>query len=1018
MSAFNFGYGGVTRASSPRLPGSGALSTRATAALLALAATALLLALAGSARADSYSTATPLNTGKLTNAVAVNQASGDVYAASPCGPTQFGCLIEPGGLKRFISGGGEEECSGYPQRPYSVAVNPVNANNYLTEPISSSAPILHSFATACGADTGTTFPALGTNVPTNPFPEIGTDSSGNVYYPNPNTGTVRKFSESGTEDVTDFPIEGLTKPTSASVDSAGNVYVAEHYQATANEKQEVAFSGSPNAPSGGTFTLSFAGETTSPISYSTNETTLRNNVKNALLALPVVGANNAATRVPGVIVEFLNALGGADVSQIACDGSSLTGEGTPTCEVNPVAEAERTTGHVVKYDSEGNLVETFASGEISTASVDRSTGHVFVGFGLGGTAFPGKGSRVAEYNSSGEKIAGFGGGLFTSGVAPQLIVAHMAIDEGAGTVYAADGAASKVQVFEPQTTATSLLKVEKEGSGAGTVTSDIAGIDCGSECEHSYEANEVTLSATPDGSSEFVEWEGSDAEAAGCQFTGDECVVDTSAAKTIKAVFASSVPRALTINETGAGAGAVECEIDGGGLAACPTSVDDGSSVKVVAEANAGSELTELTGAGSAAGNCTIETATEGTCTFTITAGSEVTANFELEAGSHSLTINKAGTGNGSFECKVNAGSFGACAATYTDGDTIVIKAIPDSHSTFVSWAGCSSTAGNECTVAAINANTTVTATFNLASRTLTINKAGTGNGSFECDTGSGYEACQSSYEDGTALVVKAVPDSHSAFASWAGCDSEPGTGKCGIEGISADRTVTATFTIVTHTLTVNKSGSGGGSVSCNGGACASSYADGTTVTLSASADAGSTFPGWSGGGCSGTGNCVVTINSDTTVTATFDANPPEEMSPPATCETDPALCPKDTPKPTVSGPGFAKVQRGRALVKLRCRAEVGQRCRGVLKLTRVVRVGKSKRKKNVLVGKARYNLPAKSSLRVVRVNLTKAGKKLLRRSGKRGLKVKLVGGGVRNRAVKLRQQGGRNNRRRGGGGR
>jgi hypothetical protein len=41
-------------------------------------------------------------------------------------------------------------------------------------------------------------------------------------------------------------------------------------------------------------------------------------------------------------------------------------------------------------------------------------------------------------------------------------------------------------------------------------------------------------------------------------------------------------------------------------------------------------------------------------------------------------------------------------------------------------------------------------------------------------------------------------------------------------------------------------------------------------VTLTARADLGSSFGGWSGGGCSGTGTCVVTLNANTTVTATF----------------------------------------------------------------------------------------------------------------------------------------------------
>jgi hypothetical protein len=44
----------------------------------------------------------------------------------------------------------------------------------------------------------------------------------------------------------------------------------------------------------------------------------------------------------------------------------------------------------------------------------------------------------------------------------------------------------------------------------------------------------------------------------------------------------------------------------------------------------------------------------------------------------------------------------------------------------------------------------------------------------------------------------------------------------------------------------------------------------GNVVTLTASADRGSVFSGWSGDGCSGVGSCKVALTSDVTVTATF----------------------------------------------------------------------------------------------------------------------------------------------------
>jgi hypothetical protein len=93
---------------------------------------------------------------------------------------------------------------------------------------------------------------------------------------------------------------------------------------------------------------------------------------------------------------------------------------------------------------------------------------------------------------------------------------------------------------------------------------------------------------------------------------------------------------------------------------------------------------------------------------------------------------------------------------------------------------------------------------------------------------------------------------------------------------MNAPTSVTASFTINSYLLSVSKGGSGAGTVLSPPGIncgldCSESYTQGTQVTLAASAAAGSTFTGWSGGGCSGTGTCTVTMNAPTSVTATFD---------------------------------------------------------------------------------------------------------------------------------------------------
>ncbi len=54
------------------------------------------------------------------------------------------------------------------------------------------------------------------------------------------------------------------------------------------------------------------------------------------------------------------------------------------------------------------------------------------------------------------------------------------------------------------------------------------------------------------------------------------------------------------------------------------------------------------------------------------------------------------------------------------------------------------------------------------------------------------------------------------------------------------------------------------------GSDCSESYPYGSGVTLSAAPLTDWQFDGWSGGGCSGIGDCAVTMNADVTITATF----------------------------------------------------------------------------------------------------------------------------------------------------
>lgn len=174
---------------------------------------------------------------------------------------------------------------------------------------------------------------------------------------------------------------------------------------------------------------------------------------------------------------------------------------------------------------------------------------------------------------------------------------------------------------------------------------------------------------------------------------------------------------------------------------------------------------------------------------------------------------------------------------------------------------------------------------YDLQLFTVGVTANGTGSGRVDADTGqisgctSAGGTCSDSYITGSTVTLVAAPDSGSSFTAWTGCDNPSGN-TCTVSVTSA-RAVTATFDLVpTHVLRVAASGSGSGTIastdsriSC-GATCQATYQQGDLVALTARAAPGSTFTGWSGGGCNGTSSCQVTMNADTNVTATFVESP------------------------------------------------------------------------------------------------------------------------------------------------
>ncbi len=241
----------------------------------------------------------------------------------------------------------------------------------------------------------------------------------------------------------------------------------------------------------------------------------------------------------------------------------------------------------------------------------------------------------------------------------------------------------------------------------------------------------------------------------------------------------------------------------------------------------------------------------------------------------YTLEIHHGGSGTGhvssapaGLDCDLH------CRAELDRGSVITLTATPDAGSSFVGWMGAGCSGPGPCVIVS-DASKSVTAIFAATARpNLIVYRGGTGSGVITStpaaiDCGDG---CLGDFALNTVVTLTAAPSRFSGFTGWSGACS--GTGACVLTMAEA-KAVTATFTYLTYPLTVIKNGNRTGTVTSNpaGLACGltCTVTAGGFITLTAVPDPGFFFAGWSGGGCSGRGACVVAMDNAQQVTATFN---------------------------------------------------------------------------------------------------------------------------------------------------
>jgi hypothetical protein len=240
------------------------------------------------------------------------------------------------------------------------------------------------------------------------------------------------------------------------------------------------------------------------------------------------------------------------------------------------------------------------------------------------------------------------------------------------------------------------------------------------------------------------------------------------------------------------------------------------------------------------------------------------------------MDVELTGSGGGSISSSPTGIACGTdCREPFTSGTRVTVTASASAGSVFRGWAGGGCSGTSACTVTMDQARS-VEALF-VARHDLTISLMGSGSGTvtstpvgIDCGT-----VCSATFDEGTVISLNAVTDPGSVFRGWsgAGCDDLE---ECSLT-LDGDTSVSAIF-VAQHELEVTIDGSGAGEVvsfpdgiDC-GSECVAPFDEGSEVTLSATSESGSIFKGWSGGGCQGTEDCVVTMSEPIGVTATFAA--------------------------------------------------------------------------------------------------------------------------------------------------
>lgn len=345
---------------------------------------------------------------------------------------------------------------------------------------------------------------------------------------------------------------------------------------------------------------------------------------------PITVLANVGVNAPSPQTNTVTLSGGGSASNSASDSATINPIGPPL-----LAIAKSHTGNFTQGQQNAQYMVKVSNGQ--TGGLTSGTVTVVDTIPAGLTLVSMAGTNWACVANSCTRSDALPAGTSYPAITVTVNVASNAAASVVNAVSVSGGGSATANATDPTTIGASsnvILTITEAGNGAGTVTSNPAGISCQTACTASFASGTpITLTATPTNGATFAGW-----GAGPCEGT-ETCTFTITAATTVVANFTAGTNNfALTVTEAGTGNGSVNSTPAGINCPeTCSAGFPSGTQVTLMQSASEGSTFAGWSG------GCTGSTV----CVVTMTAAKAVTATFNSSNNPVTITVPSGGSTTG-----------------------------------------------------------------------------------------------------------------------------------------------------------------------------------------------------------------------------------------------------------------------------------------------------------------------------------------------------------------------------------